>query len=92
MDYNASTLIALEIVDAMESFLVDHYGNPFATHWAGKQVKVAVKTAKKQMSYEKPSCPVCGHELNWWNECGSVLFAGYGMVVEEMIPEIWVVE
>ncbi|MFC1691890.1 cysteine desulfurase family protein [Candidatus Latescibacterota bacterium] len=46
IDYNASTPIAPEVVDAMRSFLTDHYGNPSSNHWAGIPAKEAVEQAR----------------------------------------------
>jgi cysteine desulfurase len=49
-DYNASTPLAPEVVDAMQPLLKDYYGNPSALHWAGKPVKGLLKNARKQVS------------------------------------------
>ena len=49
-DYNASTPLAPEVVDAMQPILNDYYGNPSALHWAGKPVKELLHTARKQVS------------------------------------------
>lgn len=50
LDYNASTPIAPEVAEVMMPFLVDHYGNPSAIHWAGKWAKEAVEIARKQVA------------------------------------------
>ncbi|HTR45276.1 MAG TPA: cysteine desulfurase family protein [Thermodesulfovibrionales bacterium] len=50
LDYNASTPIAPEVVDAMRPFLTDHYGNPSSLHWAGTPAKDAVEGARIQVS------------------------------------------
>jgi cysteine desulfurase len=50
LDYNASTPVALEVVDAMYPLLNDYYGNPSALHWAGKPVKELLHKARKQVS------------------------------------------
>ncbi|WP_257009455.1 aminotransferase class V-fold PLP-dependent enzyme [Bacillus sp. 7884-1] len=50
LDYNASTPLALEVVDAMHPLLNDHYGNPSALQWAGKPVKELLHKARKQVS------------------------------------------
>ncbi|WHZ06081.1 cysteine desulfurase family protein [Neobacillus sp. YX16] len=50
LDYNASTPLALEVVDAMQPLLNDYYGNPSAFHWAGKPVKELLHKARKQVS------------------------------------------
>jgi len=41
LDFNASTPICQEAVEAMRPFLFEHYGNPSSLHWAGMpQVRV----------------------------------------------------
>jgi cysteine desulfurase len=50
LDYNASTPLAPEVVDAMQPLLNDYYGNPSALHWAGKPVKELLHKARKQVS------------------------------------------
>ncbi|MEH7248981.1 cysteine desulfurase family protein [Neobacillus niacini] len=49
-DYNASTPLAPEVVDAMQPLLHDYFGNPSALHWAGKPVKEQLHNARKQVS------------------------------------------
>lgn len=49
-DYNASTPLAPEVVDAMQPLLHDYYGNPSALHWAGIPVKEQLHNARKQVS------------------------------------------
>src|SRR6058998_756211 len=48
LDYNASTPIAPEVVEAMRPFLVQHYGNPSSHHWAGEPAKQALERARAQ--------------------------------------------
>lgn len=50
LDYNASTPIAPEAVEAMQPYLTDHYGNPCSNHWAGIPAKDAVEGARKQVA------------------------------------------
>jgi cysteine desulfurase len=50
LDYNASTPVAPEVVDAMQPLLNDFYGNPSALHWAGKPVKAFLHNARKQVA------------------------------------------
>jgi cysteine desulfurase len=50
LDYNASTPICPEAVDAMRPFLADHYGNPSSLHWAGVPAKDAVEKARGQVA------------------------------------------
>ncbi len=50
LDYNASTPLAPEAAEAMEPFLRDHYGNPSASHWAGKEAREAYEGARKQVA------------------------------------------
>ena len=50
LDYNASTPIAPEAVEAMRPFLTKHYGNPSSNHWAGSPAKDAVEKARRQVA------------------------------------------
>jgi cysteine desulfurase len=50
LDFNASTPIAPEAVEAMRPFLTDHYGNPSSLHWAGLPAKDAVEKARGQVA------------------------------------------
>ncbi|MCM3766070.1 cysteine desulfurase family protein [Neobacillus niacini] len=50
LDYNASTPIAPEVIDAMMPLLHDFYGNPSALHWAGAPVKELMQNARKQVA------------------------------------------
>ncbi len=50
LDYNASTPIAPEAVEAMQPFLTGLYGNPSSLHWAGIPAKDAVEVARRQVS------------------------------------------
>ncbi len=50
LDYNASTPLAPEVIEAMMPFLYEHYGNPSALHWAGKGAREAYEKARDQVS------------------------------------------
>ena len=50
LDFNASTPIAPEAVEAMRPFLTDHYGNPSSLHWAGMPAKDALEKARTQVA------------------------------------------
>src|SRR3972149_2034814 len=50
LDFNASTPIAPEAVEAMRPFLTGHYGNPSSLHWAGAPAKEAVERARRQVA------------------------------------------
>jgi len=50
LDYNASTPITAEAVDAIRPFITDHYGNPSSLHWAGIPAKDAVEKARGQVA------------------------------------------
>jgi cysteine desulfurase len=50
LDFNASTPICPEAVEAMRTFLTDHYGNPSSLHWAGMPAKDAVENARGQVA------------------------------------------
>jgi len=50
LDYNATTPHDPEVVDAMEPFLRDNYGNPSSSHWYGIQARKAVEKARGQVA------------------------------------------
>ncbi|MCH6267691.1 cysteine desulfurase [Bacillus sp. FJAT-50051] len=50
LDYNASTPLAPEVIDAMMPLLHDYYGNPSALHWAGAPVKEWLQKAREQVA------------------------------------------
>jgi len=50
LDYNASTPVAPEVVEAMQPYLSSHYGNPSSPHWAGLPAKQAVEHARDQIA------------------------------------------
>lgn len=55
LDYNASTPIAPEVIEAMKPLMDDYYGNPSALHWAGSPVKEKLSVARRQVA-ELLSC------------------------------------
>jgi len=50
LDFNASTPLAPEAVEAMRPFLSAHFGNPSSHHWAGAPAKAAVERARAQVA------------------------------------------
>ncbi len=50
LDFNASTPLAPEVVEAMRPFLAEHFGNPSSHHWAGAPAKAALERARAQMA------------------------------------------
>lgn len=50
LDNNATTPVLGEVVDALLPFYQQSYGNPSSIHWAGRQVKGAVDTARQQVA------------------------------------------
>jgi hypothetical protein len=50
LDFNASTPLAPEVVEAMQPFLTEHYGNPSSQHWAGAPARAAVERARTQVA------------------------------------------
>src|ERR1035437_3475943 len=51
LDFNASTPIAPEVLDAMRPYLVgDCFGNPSSTHRFGKSAKSGITEARKQVA------------------------------------------
>ena len=50
LDYNASTPIAPEVLEAMRPLLVEAYGNPSSQHWAGAPAKQALESARGEVA------------------------------------------
>ncbi len=49
-DYNATTPVLAEAVDAMQHALVHGWGNPSSSHWAGRQARALVERARSQVA------------------------------------------
>jgi len=50
MDYNATTPVRPEVLEAMLPFYTEHFGNPSSVHWAGRAVKGAIENAREQVA------------------------------------------
>jgi cysteine desulfurase len=50
LDYNATTPVAPEVLDAMLPFLREAYGNPSSSHAAGRRAHEAIEAARGQMA------------------------------------------
>jgi cysteine desulfurase NifS/selenium donor protein len=50
LDYNATTPIDPEVIEAMEPFLRNHFGNPSSSHSFGATTRSAVEKARKQVA------------------------------------------
>ena len=50
LDYNATTPVAHEVLDAMLPWLRDQHGNPSSTHPYGRRAAQAVATARQQVA------------------------------------------
>jgi len=50
LDYNATTPVHPEVVEAMLPYLKDNFGNPSSGHWYGQQTKKAVEKAREQVA------------------------------------------
>lgn len=50
LDYNATTPVLPEVVDAMLPFLRDHYGNPSSSHVFGLRTRAAIGAAREQVA------------------------------------------
>jgi cysteine desulfurase len=50
LDYNATTPLLSEVVQAMLPFLTTHFGNPSSDHLYGHRAKKAVDTARQQVA------------------------------------------
>ena len=50
LDYNATTPLRPEVLEAMLPYLQMYFGNPSSVHWAGRQAKHGVEEAREQIA------------------------------------------
>src|SRR4029077_13070182 len=50
LDFNASTPVAPEVIDAMRIVLEEPYGHPSSSHWAGNPAREALNKARMQVA------------------------------------------
>jgi cysteine desulfurase len=50
LDYNATTPLAAEAMEAMLPYLHEHYGNPSSIHGAGRATRAAIDDARDRMA------------------------------------------
>jgi cysteine desulfurase len=50
LDYNATTPVAPSVVEAMQTFLTGHYGNPSSSHAMGRAAAEAIEDARSKLS------------------------------------------
>lgn len=50
LDYNATTPILPEVIDAMLPYLTEHFGNPSSSHVYGQRTHKAVEQAREQVA------------------------------------------
>ena len=50
LDYNATTPLAPEVIEAMRPFIEEHFGNPSSSHWYGREPRHAVEKARQQVA------------------------------------------
>jgi len=50
LDYNATTPVRPEVLEALLPFYREQFGNPSSVHWAGRQVAGAVEKAREQVA------------------------------------------
>ncbi len=50
LDYNATTPLAEEVLEAMMPYLAEHYGNPSSIHSAGRNARAAVDNARDSLA------------------------------------------
>lgn len=50
LDYNATTPLRPEALEAMLPYLSDHFGNPSSVHWAGRRAKQGLEEARERVA------------------------------------------
>ncbi|MDQ3473413.1 MAG: cysteine desulfurase NifS [Acidobacteriota bacterium] len=73
LDNNATTRVAPEVLEAMQPYLAEHYGNPSSAHTLGRKMKAAVEHARQQVTELIGAADVnevvftsCGSESDNW--------------------------
>lgn len=72
LDYNATAPIHPEVLEAMQPYLTDKFGNPSSLHSFGREAKVAVEDAREKMAKLINAHPSeiyftsCGSESDNW--------------------------
>jgi len=72
LDNAATTAVRPEVLDTMLPWFSEHYGNPSSIHAAGREAKIAVETARKQVAAAIGAQPQeifftgCGSESDNW--------------------------
>lgn len=51
LDYNATSPVHPEVLEAMLPYLRDCFGNPSSIHWAGRRVKGALEEARERVAH-----------------------------------------
>ena len=68
LDYNATSPVRPDVLDAMLPFYKEQFGNPSSVHWAGRAVAGAVEKAREQVAAAINASPAeivfvsCGSE------------------------------
>ncbi len=57
LDYNATTPVAPEALEAMMPYLCEHFGNPVSGHAFGEQPEEAIYAAREQVAACVGACP-----------------------------------
>src|SRR5215813_1895715 len=50
LDYNATTPVDPTVAEAMQPYMLHHYGNPSSTHAYGRDAKEAVESARARVA------------------------------------------
>ncbi|MCK5820906.1 MAG: selenide, water dikinase SelD [Bacteroidales bacterium] len=50
LDYNATTPVDPEVIEAMEPFFREHFGNPSSSHYYGSVTRTAIEKARLQLA------------------------------------------
>ena len=50
LDYNATTPLTHEVVEAMQPYLEEHFGNPSSSHPYGRITRAAVDQARENVA------------------------------------------
>lgn len=79
MDNAATTNVSSAVFEAMKPYLTDVYGNPSSVHYAGREAKKAIETARRSVASaigadaREVYFTSCGSEADTWAILGTAL-------------------
>eukprot|EP00574_Skeletonema_japonicum_P001513 CAMPEP_0201740066 /NCGR_PEP_ID=MMETSP0593-20130828/46111_1 /ASSEMBLY_ACC=CAM_ASM_000672 /TAXON_ID=267983 /ORGANISM="Skeletonema japonicum, Strain CCMP2506" /LENGTH=431 /DNA_ID=CAMNT_0048234369 /DNA_START=95 /DNA_END=1390 /DNA_ORIENTATION=+ len=71
LDYNGTTPVYPQVLEAMLPYLTDHFGNPSSSHYFGSEPKAAVNKARRSLLSLIQAVPVADPSSIMFTGCGT---------------------